>query len=464
MAGTTFQLGGIDSNWSTEGNWTNGKPAAGFLDAVFDGSSPDCDLDENSAALDSLTMTDYTGELDLCNSTLDIDGHGAFGGTVSVSGTGDIEVSGNFTKTAGMTFQADIPVELNGTGSITTAGVSGGDVTVNTAGTHQQVDEALWEALELVLGTYDQNNQGVTLVGTFHINGGSYTDGGGTLTIGEHLGATAIGTLTATGLFKMNGGVNRYIAWPHSSKQIPSLEIAAGCTAVPTDTVWAKTTITGAGNIGNSAETVGIYPDCSDNFWTLAGTCGSNLEFYATANRTTGGAFNMANSADIIFRSAVDELSFTADGDITGVGTLHVFAHDDGNRVVLDMDEYALEATTVTPGRQGKGDGSIDFGSGAHTITNFARAHADNTANAADFATCTINMSGTMDGTGITFSNTTGRICNGGTLANIDCSGTNELYAVGCVDGGSNLNVMFTIAAGGAGCTAAANRRHLGGR
>jgi len=63
-ASKTFIAGGVDSNWSTAGNWSPvaSVPAAGD-DVILDSSSPNCVIDVATNALKSFDMNGYTATL-----------------------------------------------------------------------------------------------------------------------------------------------------------------------------------------------------------------------------------------------------------------------------------------------------------------------------------------------------------------------------------------------------------------
>jgi len=64
-------------------------------------------------------------------------------------------------------------------------------------------------------------------------------------------------------------------------------------------------------------------------------------------------------------------------------------------------------------------------------------------ANTIDLASCAITQTGTFDGTNITPTNTAAQFI-GGTIANLDASGTATIDALSAVtDGGGNVNVNF---------------------
>lgn len=64
-ATNAWTTGGVDTKWSTAGNWSLGhKPAAGEDVTMGDVSDQNCTLDENTANLNSLDMNGYSGTLE----------------------------------------------------------------------------------------------------------------------------------------------------------------------------------------------------------------------------------------------------------------------------------------------------------------------------------------------------------------------------------------------------------------
>ena len=94
MADNIF-TGAISNNWPVAGNWSLGTiPTAtdGHV-AVFDGSSPDCDLGAGNRVCNALMMTAYTGTLAFGARSLTVSGNITLGSGMTLTGTGILAVN-----------------------------------------------------------------------------------------------------------------------------------------------------------------------------------------------------------------------------------------------------------------------------------------------------------------------------------------------------------------------------------
>lgn len=108
MAARYFIAGGVDSNWSTIGNWSLTSGGAGGLavptaadDVFFDSVSPACTVNTSARVALSLTFTGYTNTITM---------------------TFQISVSGSVTLVSAMTIAGTGALLVIATGSITSGG------------------------------------------------------------------------------------------------------------------------------------------------------------------------------------------------------------------------------------------------------------------------------------------------------------------------------------------------------
>ncbi len=178
-AGGNLSAANTWSNTGSDQAGGDGKPGAGD-DVILDDGSGALAVDENSAALGSLTMTGYADTVTLTN-IIDVDGNAVLDGAIA-DGGGSLQVSGHLTLTEGMT---DIPnaveVVLNGTGNVNTNGVSGGAIEVNTAGTHTQTGNCKFSSITMTAGKYDVGAYGLVVPNTISGTGGTFDFGAGYL-------------------------------------------------------------------------------------------------------------------------------------------------------------------------------------------------------------------------------------------------------------------------------------------
>ncbi len=199
-AGGNLSAANTWSNTGSDQAGGDGKPGAGD-DVILDDGSGALAVDENSAALGSLTMTGYADTVTLAN-IIDVDGNAVLDGAIA-DGGGSLQVSGHLTLTEGMTDIAGaIEVVLNGTGNVNTNGVSGGAIEVNTAGTHTQTGNCKFYSITMTAGKYDMGAYGLKVATDISGAGGTFDCGSGYLEVSilnganitaDNASATAVG-------------------------------------------------------------------------------------------------------------------------------------------------------------------------------------------------------------------------------------------------------------------------------
>jgi len=136
MATNTLQASGVDNNWSTAGNWTLGRKPNATDDVVMN-IDFDVTLDENTAALVSLSMINYAGTLSMGNNNIDVQGNATLGGTITGNASNaQIFCGGNLFILSGTSLDTDIDIVMDGTTgslSITSNVVTLGALTIDDA-------------------------------------------------------------------------------------------------------------------------------------------------------------------------------------------------------------------------------------------------------------------------------------------------------------------------------------------
>lgn len=101
MAVNKFQTGGVDSNWGTTGNWSQGTvPTAsdGHV-TTFDGTSPACTVNTSSRVANTLDFTGYTGTITM-SQQITVSGSVTLALGMTISGSGALLVDATATLTS----------------------------------------------------------------------------------------------------------------------------------------------------------------------------------------------------------------------------------------------------------------------------------------------------------------------------------------------------------------------------
>lgn len=406
-------------NWcdSNDGVQDVVKPGIGDA-AVLTVESGDCTLDEDTAALASLATVNYSGTLDLNGWDIDVDGPVITGGTTVATAGDKLYVSGSAD------LFADLPSELtlvmDGTGNLDLNGNTGGDIEINTAGTVTAVILQAWDSFTLTGGTYVDEGFDHNIAGSIMMDAA------------EGFVSTGTWTMTADGNI-INTTFNR---------QFNELSIAEGVTATLTNTTYVKK-FTGAGR-AILQQIFAYLPPAAPFDSTGAHTADMAVRIDGSRDlggiSTTGGLVLFAN----------DDYIFTATSTV-GAGAVSLSSASDNKVSTLDMADHNLTCGAITLGSAPLRTGSIDFGSGAHSIGGIIANDSNNDdENLCNFATSNIALSGTIDGENvqvssdtIAFTNTSGVVV-GGTITDVDLSGEAALHAFTSVNGGGNTNVLFS--------------------
>lgn len=470
--GDTLTLDGTEgAGW--EDGWLNANlPAAGTISYVFSG--------------DETVAEQYAeGEIDTLHDGADF-------GTILVNldtGMYHPGASGKVTMTLGTLYNVqDADVELDGgeiaydsdvftfTGTLTST-ANGGAITLD--GTTELTCSqtlTLEDSVDLNLG-YDTGspnspiltadlvlNAGSTLYvnhngsgtpeiqGDLTLSGGTIDWNGVELTVDGHL-VYSSGTTTSMGNTILVGTHN--IDWATYGGRLGTVELDASATITRTGgtafeglTIPAGATMDGAsrgtyigGGTGAKIDIQGTYS-------------GGDLRLTPTYPVTNTGAIALAEGCtlEVITQSSS---AWTQSGAVSTKDIL-VRGATNGHLGVLNLTGGAgansLGAVILGTDASDQA-GKIDFADQTHTLESIeSKANGGSNPNQIDFGESDITISGgtaTIDGTNATIVNVSA-VIHGGTLSNVDASGTNELDATdGVIDGGGNVNVNFGGGAAG---------------
>ncbi len=209
MPNTVWNSGGsTDAN--NAGNWDAGLSPA-FTLQLSSSSAVDCIFTNNLAAAGLLLDSSFSGTFGLATYTLDLTGDAIIsaGPTVTASAGARLEIGGNLTLASGATtLPPNLTVSMDGvTKTITSNGVSGSKLEVDSAGVIAVADASSWVSIDVVAGTFD--------LATFAMSSGDLTlSGTGVLDVGT-APVSLSGTFDGGGL-TVTGDGSTYAIWTGS--------------------------------------------------------------------------------------------------------------------------------------------------------------------------------------------------------------------------------------------------------
>ena len=401
-------------NWSA--NWCDGddgvqdvvKPGAADI-PTFTPNSGNVTMDENSAALGGFTMTAYSGTLAMGAWDINVDGDCTIAGAFSASAGAILSVSGSLSVASGSTIPDTMGILLDGTGNVPCTGVSLGLLTVNTAGTHTVITSKLFAKTLTIAGagtTFNGATLGADIAGNIIWSAGAWTN---------------TGTVTQTD----NGNVSLADFTNVVTKLVLG---AAGKTSTLTGTVYCKAFQYGAGTVALAARVLQIRNPATGDYWTdgagsITSTTGK-VVFYQSGSLTQSTPVTIGAPLDVTPTPGTVH-TFSGGINISGydltVGPFETSANPAG----VAMGGGRLVCRDILEGISATRFGSMDFGGGIHSIRSF-QSNGGAASNVCNFASAFINLSGTIDGTGIVVSNTAATII-GGTVQNCDLTGATPL-------------------------------------
>ena len=393
-ANTWSSLASTDAN--TAGNWSAGwVPKDGDTMTMDATSVVDCILSGDIATangVDGISIANaYTGTLNLNSNNLDSDGNVSIGTGATLTSDGTLAIlycAGDFTKVSGgNAITSDVQILMNGTGTLTCNGVSGGTLVNNSAGTITVGDAQLWSSWTNTLGTYTGGAFAHTIVGDIVRTAGTCTT------------ATGAWTQTGTGALK----------WASTTTGQYPADLQANGSGTITDTYFATKKLSGNGTVtGAGTGYLYIVTIAAADIWSFTGTCACPVSILTTATTasTTAALTLQGKDLTVVRASGTGGLVVGAAVNLKGAaataGSLLISATS-GTVTTFDMVNYGLTANNVTLGRTN--NVAFDFGTGSHNIAGAIAAGAVGAGTIAlNFGSSKIVLGtgGTIDGSNIT--------------------------------------------------------------
>jgi len=423
----------LTGDWSADNTWANesgGVAGSGNVPAngdivVFDSNSGAVTVNVNSNALYTLSMTTYTSTLTLTNN-IDVDGNIIFGGTIT--GAGDVSCG------AEGSVQAALGTDLSGwNGKLVIDGYGSQALSVDpsitlpaveinkSAGTctsYKAVSIHSPDGFKLSAGTYNDDGRDHTVAGDIVVDGG---------------------TLTSTGEWTMSADGDLDLSW----KRIQEFVVPEGVTCSVVDPSQVRK-LTVAGTLTTPAspddKTLWISPAAA-NWWNVTGTVSCHVGIQNVS---------YAPGADIVIEdmnfivNSVGSTELTLAGVDLGAGDLKVYGDGAGDSMSLILTGDLACNDVILGDSNSTGHGKLKLASTAN-VNSILKGHADNSGNEFNLVSASVTLTGTLDGDNISVLNTDCRI-HGGTVQNVNASGTNIIRATDNVtDGDGNVNVYFGI-------------------
>ena len=292
-----------------------------------------------------------------------------------------------------------------------------------------------------------------TITGNLTLDGGTIDWDGNELTVDGDLTLASDSTCSNKGNTVLLGTHN--IDWTTWGDRLGTVELDASATITRTGgtafeglTIPAGATMDGAGRGTYIGGGTGAKIDIQGTY------SGGDLRLTPTYPVTNTGAIALAEGCtlEVITQSSS---AWTQSGAVSTKDIL-VRGATNGDLGVLNLTGGAgansLGAVILGTDASDQA-GKIDFADQTHTLESIeSKANGGSNPNQIDFGESDITISGgtaTIDGTNATIVNVSA-VIHGGTLSNVDASGTNELDATdGVIDGGGNVNVNFGGGAAG---------------
>lgn len=271
MAARFFVVGGVDTNWSTVGNWslTSGGAGGQAVPAATDDVT--LDASSGSACVLNTATAKVAKSIDLTN----------FTGTLTSNVT--LSVSGSVTLGTNVTFAGASAWILLATGTLRSNGKTFAQpLTFNFAGTYTLFDD--WTVTGLI--TFSLT---ATFSGAHNISCGAMTVGGTTLTV------TLSGNITGTGLLTISTGTTCTFAGSFALHFDAASLVGANTIVIAADVTIDNLTsvITGAVVLN------GAFNWKTAGLTTTAALSGTTTVVFAGTGTWTGAAGALSNSVTI---------------------------------------------------------------------------------------------------------------------------------------------------------------------
>ncbi len=356
-------------------------------------------VDGAVTATGAATVNWASGQLDIIGS-LDANGN-----TITHS---NIDAGGGNNLTCDLTGNLDL-------GS-TAAGLQGLDVTVSANTTTKTTEALVCRDFRFSGGTYVPGGLQQNIYGDLYGSGWTVTVG--TAVWKQWITGKKVGTSTRT---------------------LYTYELAAGIT-ITTDTrsTRIKKLIAPLTSTLTGTQIIEVNGGLASWWAGVDGTISCPVNVRNTTS-APGGNITIVDKALIVLSTGTNALTLPI-VDI-GTGNLTIFGDGAGDSMTVTLTG-ALTCRDIALGdSDSNGLGALTLAATA-AIRSVAEGGA-NAANTINLASCVITQTGTFNGTNITPTNTAARFI-GGTISNLDASGTATIDALaGVTDGGGNTNINF---------------------
>jgi len=314
VGGTASWDGTAGLKWSTMSGGIGGASVPTTADDVFFTvlSIGTCTIVTGNTGAKSINCTGFTG---------------------TIAGTGSIIVAGSITLVSGMTYTHTGSVNIQGTGTITTAGKAFSTLTINNVASTVTLGDALnmsTRTLTVQTGTFNTANYSIT-AGAFNANNSNVrtvTFGSSTITLANNAGlnfATSTNltfnantsqiNLNAANLSLQGGGQTFY-------------NVSCTSTGAGTRTITGANTFNQISSVSTVAHTITFNADQTIGTWLITGSVGNVV----TVRSDIAGTRRTINLTNVT--SGIDYLS-VKDIGITNANRFYVGTNstDGGNNL-----------------------------------------------------------------------------------------------------------------------------------
>jgi len=279
----------------------------------------------------------------------------------------------------------------------------------------------------------------VTVDASYYADGGfAHEVTGATLTI--HASTT---TFASTSVWTPSG--NCSVSCNILAKPFATLNVT-GTVILTADTYTKK--VTGNGTIAPTTSQVLYMRPAAASWWGFTGTCTCLVDVYSLDNvaYTPGSTLNMTGGLYIAYGPAANA-TYTPGVNIPlGSGALRMSSTDNGYGLTLAMGAYSLTCGDVYIGHTafvGDKFGILDLGTGNHVITgNITKGQATAVSGGIVFGSSTVTFSGTLTGTDIAGTNTSGVVIGGTINSLVVDNALLHLYPTAAGAGNTNVTEL----------------------
>jgi len=271
------------------------------------------------------------------------------------------------------------------------------------------------------------------------LNGGTFTGHASSVVTVNGNTTTPVGA-TVTDLHVVQGDGNA--AWQSgASNYLSSWTLGAGATVNRTANVYTKKlTIPSDGTLtANSDKYTFLYQPANDDFWDVHADATITSGTRADKIRVNASRANSGNlkADDVTITANGASHTLTQSGGMEIGGTLTIAGVGDTQMAIVANTGTITDAGDVVLGAADTKNGTWDISAAVGVVTMASLANDTATGNAFTAGAMSINLSGTINGTGITVT-ANGANLHAGTIQNANSTGI--IHCWGVTDGGSNSN------------------------